>query len=53
MKPAFVVLDSITPLSGKPGEGKSDFIIKTYKALAKEYGAPVLFIAHEQKESRK
>ena len=49
MKPAFIVLDSVTPLSGKPGEGKSDFIVEAYKALAKKYNTPIFLIAHEQK----
>ena len=49
MKPAFVVLDSVTPLSGKPGEGKSDFIVETYKALVRKHDAPSFFVAHEQK----
>jgi hypothetical protein len=41
-KPAAVIL-------GNPNEGKSDFIIKTYKEYAKKYDAPVFFTAHEQK----
>lgn len=47
-QPAVVILDSVAPLSGKPGEGKSDFLVKLLKTL-RDKGVPILYLAHEQK----